>query len=392
MAGSGVMRAATLAAVLSLPAPAVGAIAGGAPAAIAGAATETPAAPAPKAQAGRALPSAGVVASTTGAKAPATAAAPRSTPGRGTRSGSNPAASPLAAAASAEPSSAGTSRGGRSPAGSAPIAVIPSSTAPAKAPAPTPPRRVVSVNLCTDQIAMALAAPGQLVSVSHLAREPQSSAMVAEAQRFPVNHGRAEEVYLLAPDLVLAGGYGGASVALLHRLGVPVVEVPPPNSLEDARAAIAQVGAALGREAEAAAMLADFDTRLAALSLPTGGDRPLAATWGPNGYSSGGATLAGDVLRAAGFSLLADRLGMQGSGYITLESLVMADPALIVTGTPYPGASRAEEIVTHPALSSLSGRVVHVPDPLWTCPTPRLLDALALLAAEARIAATRGAP
>lgn len=261
--------------------------------------------------------------------------------------------------------------------------------------ASAPPRRVVSVNLCTDQIAMALAAPGQLVSVSHLAREPQSSAMVAEAQRFPVNHGRAEEVYLLAPDLVLAGGYGGASVALLHRLGVPVVEVPPPNSLEDARAAIAQVGAALGREPEAAAMLADFDARLAALSLPTGGDRPLAATWGPNGYSSGGATLAGDVLRAAGFSLLADRLGMQGSGYITLESLVMADPALIVTGTPYPGASRAEEIVTHPALSSLSGRVVHVPDPLWTCPTPRLLDALALLAAEARLAAghhARGAP
>ena len=253
--------------------------------------------------------------------------------------------------------------------------------------ASAPPRRVVSVNLCTDQIAMALAAPGQLVSVSHLAREPQSSAMVAEAQHFPITHGRAEEVYLLAPDLVLAGGYGGASVALLHRLGVRVVEVPPPNSLEDARAAIAQVGAALGREAAAAAMLADFAARLAALALPTGGDRPLAATWGPNGYSSGGATLAGDVLRAAGFSLLADRLGMQGSGYITLESLVMADPALIVTGRPYPGASRAEEVVTHPALSSLSGRLVHVPDPLWTCPTPRLLDALALLAAEARLVA-----
>ena len=33
------------------------------------------------------------------------------------------------------------------------------------------PARVVSMNLCTDQLAMMLAAPGQLVSVSHLATE-----------------------------------------------------------------------------------------------------------------------------------------------------------------------------------------------------------------------------
>ncbi|MGA0716208.1 MAG: ABC transporter substrate-binding protein, partial [Gemmobacter sp.] len=32
--------------------------------------------------------------------------------------------------------------------------------------AAAPPGRVVSINLCTDQLAMMLAAPGQLVSVS----------------------------------------------------------------------------------------------------------------------------------------------------------------------------------------------------------------------------------
>ncbi len=41
-----------------------------------------------------------------------------------------------------------------------------------------PPERVVSVNLCTDQLAMLLAAPGQLISVSHLASDPLSSSMV----------------------------------------------------------------------------------------------------------------------------------------------------------------------------------------------------------------------
>jgi iron complex transport system substrate-binding protein len=36
------------------------------------------------------------------------------------------------------------------------------------------PARVVSVNLCTDQLAMLIAAPGQLQSVSWLAADPSS--------------------------------------------------------------------------------------------------------------------------------------------------------------------------------------------------------------------------
>ena len=65
-----------------------------------------------------------------------------------------------------------------------------------------PPERVVSMNLCTDQLAMMLAAPGQLVSVSHLASEVQSSSMVEEARAYPMNRGQVEQVFLMRPDLV----------------------------------------------------------------------------------------------------------------------------------------------------------------------------------------------
>ena len=61
------------------------------------------------------------------------------------------------------------------------------------------------MNLCTDQLAMLLADPGQLVSVSHMALDPLSSAMVEEAEAFTINRGGAEQVYLMRPDLVLAG-------------------------------------------------------------------------------------------------------------------------------------------------------------------------------------------
>ena len=74
---------------------------------------------------------------------------------------------------------------------------------------------------------------------------------------------------------------------------------------------------------------------------------------------------------------------MDTSGYVPLEVLVMAQPDLIVTGTPYPGNSRAEEVLDHPALDRLDGRVLRVPDALWTCALPRSLEALAMLSAQA---------
>jgi hypothetical protein len=61
-------------------------------------------------------------------------------------------------------------------------AVIEATVAEAEPPAASAPERVVSINLCTDQPPMMFAAPGQLVSASHLATDPRSSAMAEEAR------------------------------------------------------------------------------------------------------------------------------------------------------------------------------------------------------------------
>ena len=85
---------------------------------------------------------------------------------------------------------------------------------------------------------MMLAAPGQLLSVSTLAQDPRLSPMADQAAGYAPNSGRAEEIYLMRPDLVLAGTYDGPPVAMLARLGVPVVTLAPPTSLAETRAAI----------------------------------------------------------------------------------------------------------------------------------------------------------
>jgi iron complex transport system substrate-binding protein len=251
--------------------------------------------------------------------------------------------------------------------------------------APDAPQRVVSMNLCTDQLALLLAAPGQLLSVSDLARDPYSSPLAAAAQAVPINHGGAEEIYLLRPDLVLAGTYSDpAVVSMLRRLGLRVAQIDLVQGLSDVPARLAEVGALLDREATAQSLIRQFETDLAALSGAP--DGPRTAFYFPNGYTLGTGTLGHEILRHAGFRHIAAELGRDTSGRLPLELMILADPDLVLRNQRFPGASRSEAVLDHPALAALTGAgAAHETGPDWMCGTPRILDALrdlALLRAE----------
>ena len=81
------------------------------------------------------------------------------------------------------------------------------------------PARVVSINLCTNQLVLMQAALGRLVWVSRLAQGSRSSAMARQAAALPANSSLAEDVFLYRSDLVLAGTFTGrATVSMLRHL------------------------------------------------------------------------------------------------------------------------------------------------------------------------------
>ncbi|MDB6452895.1 ABC transporter substrate-binding protein [Falsirhodobacter sp. 20TX0035] len=234
------------------------------------------------------------------------------------------------------------------------------------------PARVVSMNLCTDQLALMLAAPGQLVSVSALSQDPRASVMAAEAQALPPNHGLAEEIFLLRPDLVLAGRFSSpATLDMLRRLGLRVETFDPESTLDDIRANLRRMGEVLGRDATRT--IAQFDADLAALPPPAT-PRPRAASYGANSYAEGPDSLAGQIIAAAGFTNIAAERGLSFGGTLPLEVLMLASPDLILRGAPYPGASRAEAVLDHPGLRHLAPQ--HRTDRDWVCGTPRILHAI----------------
>jgi iron complex transport system substrate-binding protein len=257
------------------------------------------------------------------------------------------------------------------------------------------PARVVSINLCTDQLAMLLAAPGQLASVSRIALDPRVSAMAEEAAEYPINAGRAEEVHVMRPDVVLAGMYSSReTVALLRRLGIEVVQFDIAKSLDDIPVRIAQMGVALGREARAAQVIAEFEANLAALrgdlaNVPA--DMPRAALYYANGYTSGDNSLAGEILNAAGLRNAPAEAGYEW-GVLPLEMLAMIDPDVMITARRYPGGSRAEEIMDHPVVGAMRGQAGRgaLTDHDWVCGTPFVLRAIADMVAARRALGSDG--
>lgn len=257
------------------------------------------------------------------------------------------------------------------------------------------PERIVSMNLCTDQLAILLADPENIASLSYLAIDPEASGLAREAERFPINHGLTEEVLPLDPDLVLAGSFTTRpTVFLLRRLGYSVVEMPAASSLEDVRRNIRAVANAVGEPERGEAMIAEMDRKLAAESLPpTEVERPLAALYWANGYSSGEGTLANAAVEAAGFRTLGVELGFTGTSQLPLETLLTANPDLLIVGRERDGKALATELLKHPALKQAFARRprVSVPDHLWICGTPFVADAIARLAAARKdITAGRG--
>ncbi len=259
-----------------------------------------------------------------------------------------------------------------------------------------PPQRIVSINICGDLLALSLVPRARIASVTFLAADPVISPIAEAADGVPLNYGKAEEVLAFEPDLVLAGRYTArATVALLERLGYPVIELDIAQSLDDVRAQIRLAAAAMGVAAAGEDMIATLDARIEAAAAVRSTDRPLAAAYGPNGFTPGPRTLSGSLIELAGFENLAARAGILYWGNLPLESLLLARPdVLIIEAEGDHAHALANQILSHPALLDLRERitVAAVPRPLWSCPGPWIVDALDKLAAARAAVLERSRP
>jgi iron complex transport system substrate-binding protein len=262
---------------------------------------------------------------------------------------------------------------------------------------PGRPARIVSLNLCVDDLVLRLAEPQNIASVTWLSRDPKNSDVAELAARVPVNHGLAEEVIPLRPDLVIAGTFTTRTVvAMLKRAGVPVREIGIPKSLDEVLAQIREVAGLVGEREKGESVIAAMDRRLALIPPAPKGPGPRALVLNPNGATVGKGTLVDEIMTRAGLVNVAAELGIDSYGQIPLETVVASAVDILIISASRDGPpALATEILRHPVLATLSDRtqLVVLPARLWNCGGPANIEAIERLRqVAAQLAARRGPP
>ena len=257
----------------------------------------------------------------------------------------------------------------------------------ASAPAAGPAQRIVSLNVCTDELLLRLADPARIASVTWLSRDPSGSNVASLAERVPINHGLAEQVVASAPDLVLAGMFTTRiAVGMLRRTTIPVIELAVPRSFDEVRRQIRDVAALVQAEDVGKRLIDEIDRRVATIAGTPRSVRPTAVVLNPNGATVGKGTLADEVMTAAGLVNIAARLRTDNYATIPLEIVALHEVDVLIVSASRDGPpSRATEILRHPVLSKLARtRIVVLPGRLWSCSGPGVAEAVERLDAVAR--------
>ena len=253
------------------------------------------------------------------------------------------------------------------------------------APAADAPRRVVSFNLCADQLVVALADAEQIAGLSPYATDPALSVVADKARAFRKADWQAESTILLEPDLVLIGPNDRSMTRrMLTSQGLRVVETGFVSDLESARKQIREIAALLGHTERGEALIAELERSRARLAAAAPKVDRSALVVERGGYTQGPASLAATLLAEAGLKPPAGAPAGYG-GFIPLERFLVLKPDLVFLKDPPSAATdQGAMFLVHPALRELypPERRVALPTRYTMCGGPALVAAFDHMADE----------
>ncbi len=169
---------------------------------------------------------------------------------------------------------------------------------------PSPPNRIASTTLGTDEILLELVDPSRLVTLSSIADDARYSSI---SERAPAVAGRVdrgvESILSHTPDLVLVATYTATeTVDILLRAGLPTFRLGAFTSLSDIEQNIHTLARLVGRIERGQALVARMRHRLETVesALPPLSTRPKALFLTRGLSTAGSNTTVDEILRRAG--------------------------------------------------------------------------------------------
>lgn len=238
--------------------------------------------------------------------------------------------------------------------------------------AAAPPQRLASVNLCADQLLLALAPESRIVALGPFSRDPAISFLAHRATAHPRLTGRSEELIDLAVDAVMVGPFDNRLLrATLERLGRKVVTVGRWTRMADVRSGVRHFARRIGEPSAGENLVAEIDRALHGLKEFVA--RPAARRSflfvHRRGYVGEGGVVS-ELLELAGLTDLSKGAPPR---FLDVETIIRMRPDILVVADPEIGAEdRGLELLRHPALDSLypPERRISAPDRLTICSGP----------------------
>ena len=246
--------------------------------------------------------------------------------------------------------------------------------------------RIASINLCTDQLLMTLADPGQILGLSPFSRDPSQSWDAVKAARFPRLSGEAEDVLILKPDIVVAGDYTKRTTReLLKDKGLRVEEFTYPRSLDEVKDQMRRMGDLVQHPDRASDEVAKLDAAIADAHKVAAKKNYRVLVLSRRGWVTGGDTLANSLLATVGLHNAAGDFGFTFGGFAALETIISLKPdLLLVSDNGNVAEDEGQAFLLHPALEKFypASKRIALPERMTVCGGPMLVEALKQLTAE----------
>lgn len=246
-----------------------------------------------------------------------------------------------------------------------------------------PPQRIVSLSAHATDILCAIGAGDQVVAVEQYANCPEGS---DEKPALDAYQPSVEAIAGYDPDLVYIFSDINGVAGSLRGLGIPVLYLELPVSVDGVFEQIALFGRITGHSDEAGALVASMRQRLEAIEEKLGevqeGPRVFHEL-DPTFFTVAPESFIGDMYRILKAKNIAEGAS-EPYPQLSAEVIVERDPEVIVLADE-PSGVTAEAVKGRPGWSEISavrnGRICVVDPSLVSQPGPKVVDAVAALAA-----------
>jgi iron complex transport system substrate-binding protein len=261
-----------------------------------------------------------------------------------------------------------------------PAGSSPAPTTVASAPAVDAPQRIVSLSPTHTEVLFAIGAADQVIAVDDQSTyPPEALDKPHDLSGFEPN---VEAIAALDPDLVVISYDPNGLSEQLGRLGIEVWTGDAPVTFDDVYAQIEELGAKVGRIAEAARLVLRMQTDIdAAVASAGSADSPISYfhELDPTLYTVTSRTFIGSVYGLFGLVNIADE-AEPGNDYpqLSAEFVVAADPHLVFLADSKCCGESADSVAARPGWDGIravaEGNVVMVDDDIASRWGPRLVD------------------